>query len=301
MIALPPVGSRVSVRYRLPVGSAAPLTDVIGHLEQIDPAVVVRTKSGELIGIAAHDIVSVRELSHTPVRTSEIRALEHAAALAWPGVEQQWLRGWFLRAGHGVTSRANSAVPLGVCAQIADLPAVIAWYRDRGLPARLALPERLLPVRAAGAKQTRVLVRDVTGADPAAATLLLERPEDRWRALYERDVPLEELTAVIDGQLTFALRADAAVGRGAVTDAPDGTRWLGISSVRVAAPQRRQGHARATCAALLGWGAEHGARRAYVEVLEDNDAAIALYSSMGFRLHHRHKYVPAQQLLTSTI
>ncbi|WP_433993827.1 GNAT family N-acetyltransferase, cg3035/Rv0428c family, partial [Mycolicibacterium porcinum] len=121
MPELPALGSRVSLRYRLPAGSAKPMTDVIGHLERVEPAVLIRTKDGELVDIAPADVVSVRELSHAPVRASEIRALEHAAALAWPGVEQQWLGGWLLRAGHGVTSRANSAIPLGVSAQIADL------------------------------------------------------------------------------------------------------------------------------------------------------------------------------------
>src|SRR4029077_7621916 len=109
---LPSVGTRVSIRYRLPAESAQPMTDVVGYVDAVSPMVVVRTKSGDVVDIAPQAVISVRELSHTPVRNSEIRDLEHAAALAWPGVEQYWLNGWFLRAGLGVTSRANSAVPL---------------------------------------------------------------------------------------------------------------------------------------------------------------------------------------------
>ena len=96
------------------------------------------------------------------MRASEIRALEHAAALAWPGTEQHWQDGWLLRAGGGHTSRANSAVPLDFSATVAALPAIIGWYAERGLPAWLALPERLLPVRSLGAgigiKNTKVMV-----------------------------------------------------------------------------------------------------------------------------------------------
>jgi ribosomal protein S18 acetylase RimI-like enzyme len=297
MPVLPTLGTRVSLRYRLPAGSAKPLTDVVGHVEQVEPTVLVRTKSGELVDIAPDDIVSVRELSHTPVRASEIRALEHAAALAWPGTEQQWHRGWFLRAGGGATSRANSAVPLEMSAQIADLPAVVDWYRERGLPPWLALPERLLPIRTPGVKPTRVMVCPLAAPFASAPDVTLaSQPDAAWLAGYQRVVPVDVLTAVIDGELAFASLPGRAVGRGAVTAAPDGTRWLGISSVRVADDSRRQGHARALCDALTAWGVAAGAQRAYVQVEADNTPAITLYTSMGFRLHHHGRYVDARTL-----
>ncbi|WP_273733257.1 GNAT family N-acetyltransferase [Mycolicibacterium septicum] len=301
MPSLPALGSRVSLRYRLPAGSAKPLTDVIGHLERLDPTVLIRTKDGELVDVSPADIVSVRELSHAPVRASEIRALEHAAALAWPGVEQQWLGGWLLRAGHGVTSRANSAIPLGVSAQIADLSAVRDWYRERDLPTWLALPERLLPIRTPGIKPARVMVRELpaAGTSQPAGVTLAQQPDAQWLAIYEREVPADVLTAVVDGVLTFATVPDCAVGRGAVTTAPDGAAWLGISSVRVSPAHRRRGHARAVCEALLTWGAEAGAGQAYVQVEVDNHAAIALYTALGFRLHHQTRYVAAEDVLGS--
>ncbi|AIY44951.1 N-acetylglutamate synthase, CG3035 family [Mycolicibacterium fortuitum] len=295
---LPVLGSRVSLRYRLPAGSAKPLTDVIGHLERLEPTVLIRTKDGELVDIAPADVVTVRELSHTPVRASEIRALEHAAALAWPGVEQQWSGGWLLRAGHGITSRANSAIPLDVSAQIAHLALVRDWYRERDLPAWLALPERLLPIRTPGIKPARVMVREPAAAPTTPTATLAQQPDAQWLAIYERDVPVDVLTAVIDGRLTFATVSGCAVGRGAVTTAPDGTPWLGISSVRVSPAHRGQGHARAVCEALLAWGAESGARRAYVQVEVDNHAAIALYTTLGFRLHHQTRYVAVEDVLT---
>lgn len=300
MASVPPVGARVSIRYRLPAGSSPPMTDVIGHVQALDP-VVLRTKSGELVSISPADVIAVRELSDRPVRASEIRALEHAAALAWPGTEQHWHDGWFLRAGGGYTSRANSAVPLDVSATIAGLDGVIDWYRERGLDPWLALPDRLVPVRTAGIKHTRVMVTDLAHANPEGAVTFQDRPDDDWLTRYERDVPVPVLTAVVDGELVFASIPGTAVGRGAVTSAPDGTRWLGISAVHVTAGLRRRGHARSLCRALLGWGAEQGASRAYVQVLEDNAAAIALYSGLGFVLHHHHRYVDARSVLGRTL
>ena len=298
MVTVPPVGSRVSIRYRLPAGE---FTDVIGHVLAMDPRIVLRTKSGELVEIAPADVVAVRELSHAPVRASQIRTLEHAAALAWPGTEQHWHDGWLLRAGGGYTSRANSAVPLDFSATIAALPGVIDWYERRGLAPWLALPERLVPVRAAGIKNTRVMVNDLSGGEAHPEVTLLDRPDPAWLTCYERDVPVPVLTAVIDGEVVFASVAGAAVGRGAVTTAPDGTVWLGISAVHVDSAHRRRGHARTLCRALIDWGARRGATRAYVQVLSDNAAAIALYSRLGFVLHHHHRYVDAWALVGRTL
>lgn len=303
---MPSVGSRVSLRYRIPSApNDAALTDVVGHLEALDPVVVVRTKSGETVEIDPADVVSTRELSHTPVRNSEIRALEHAAALAWPGTEQHWQDGWLLRAGGGHTSRANSAVPLLFSSNTEALPAVIDWYAQRHLEPWLALPERLLPIKAAGIKPTRMLTRDLTPGSSPDVTLA-PAPDAPWRQTYQREVPTDILTAVLDGTVTFASLGTGAsaatgevtaVGRGAVTTAPDGTRWLGVSCVRVAESARRTGLARTICSALQAWGYEQGATRAYVEVLDDNQPALTLYESAGFRLHHRHRYVRADSLV----
>ena len=59
----------------------------------------MRTKRGDVVDVAAADVVAIKALAAAPVRTGDIRNLEHAAALAWPGVEQQWLGGWLLRFG----------------------------------------------------------------------------------------------------------------------------------------------------------------------------------------------------------
>jgi RimJ/RimL family protein N-acetyltransferase len=181
-------------------------------------------------------------------------------------------------------------------AVVAGLPAVVDWYRARGLPAWLSVPERLLRVGAEGVKDNRVMVCDL-GPSPSPTVTVSEQPDPDWLRTYQRPIPVEVLTAVLDGELAFASIDDAAVGRGAVTSAPDGTRWLGISSVRADDGHRRRGHARTICAALMSWGAEHGASRCYVQVLADNTPAIALYESMGFVLHHRVRYVEAETLL----
>lgn len=294
----PSRGSRVSVRYRDTAGGQ---TDVIGYLSAVTPLIEVRTKSAGTMSISPGDVMAVRELSHIPVRTSEIRSLEHAAALAWPGTEQHWHRGWLLRAGGGHTSRANSAVPLDFSSSIADLEGIVSWYSERGLDPWLALPDRLLAVRTDGVKRSRVMVRDLGQAGPEVAASLHDGPDAAWLACYQRAVPAEVLTAVVDGEVVFASVGGVAVGRGAITVAPDGTIWLGISAVHVADAHRRSGHGRAVCEALQAWGIRRGAQRVYVQVLDDNTAAIQLYASLGYGLHHHLRYVDARRLLRTSL
>ena len=299
---LPPLGTRVALRYRLPAGSVPPLTDVIGHLLAVEPRIRVQTKTSAIVEVSPDDVVAVKALTAAPVRTSQIRATEHTAALAWPGIERQWLNGWLLRAADGYTHRGNSAVPLGVEADFGAVPSIVEWYGSRGLTPWLAVPDRLirLPVGVEPHLETVVMVRDLAAGEPDSAVRMATRPDAQWLRLYQRDVPVDVLTAVVDGEVAFATIADAAVGRGAVTAAPDGSRWLGLSAVRVAEEQRRRGHARTVCAALLTWGAECAATRVYVQVLVDNVAAITLYESMGFTIQHQSRYIDGTKLVTVT-
>jgi hypothetical protein len=260
MVSWPDLGTRVTVRYRRRPGSIPPLTDAVGHLLAVDPVVRVRTKTGAVVECTPADVVALRILTDAPVRTSEIRALEHAAAAAWPATEhseQTWLDGWLLRAEPGAEIEANSAVPLDISARPDAIGAIVAWYADRGLIPRLAIPDRLLrvPGGLAAEREERILVRDVPEGH-ASVSLDNERPVG---------VSLGE----------FAV----------VTDAPDGTRWVGLSAIRAVAEP-----AGPSCEALLVWGAQRGATRGYVRVGDHDTHAIALAESLGFRLHHRLKY-----------
>jgi N-acetylglutamate synthase len=276
MVSWPDPGTRVTVRYRRPAGSVPPLTDAVGQLLAVDPLVRVRTKSGVVV---------------------EIRALEHAAAAAWPGAEHTWLDGWLLRAGRGADLTANSAVPVQFSAQASTVGAIVDWYERRGLTPRLAIPDRVLalPPGLIAERTEQLLVRDLSDvvtpeADPSIR--LTPRPDEGWLRMHEGEIPVEVLTAVIDGELAFGAHGDAVVARAAVTETPDGARWVGISAVRSAHSADHQAAAR-LCDALLTWGASRGATRGYMRV--PDTGAETLAGALGFRLHHRRRYVPVRQ------
>ncbi|QUR66171.1 N-acetylglutamate synthase, CG3035 family [Mycobacterium spongiae] len=307
MVMWPALGTRVTVRYRRPAGSVPPLTDAVGHLLAVSPTVRVRTKNGAIVEFAPGDAVALRELTDVVVRTSEIRGLERAAAAAWPGIEQAWQNGWLLRAGRGASLGANSAVPLDISADISTIPAIISWYTHRNLTPRLAVPERLLPPPAGLASEwtERILVRDLGAVESDQSIVVSARPDDVWLRAYRAGerrhlppVPVDVLTAVIDGELAFGRDEDVpggGVARAAVTDAPDGTRWVGLSAFSAADHRDTAGAQRRLCESLLRWGADHGASRGYMRVGEHDAAARALGESLGFRTHHRCRYFPAHQ------
>lgn len=306
-----PLGTRVVVRYRLPAGYSHPMTDVIGELVSLEPVVAVRTAEQKLVQIAPTSVVALRALSARPIRNSEIRALEQAAAAGWPGLEQTWVDGWYLRAGGGFTGRANCATPLGARGTVGDPtdPAVHArlreWFAARGLPLRLLVPDRLTVLPHGWVAGERVLVM---GADidnvplpPTPGPVLVHPvPDAEWLSLYRGgDLPPVAgavLAAVDGGALGFGRigapgSPPVAVGRAAVTEAPDGRRWVGIGAVEVAAEHRGRGVGTLMAGSMIGWGRELGATHAYVQIEERNAASRALFTGLGFVDHHSYRYV----------
>ncbi|WP_433083455.1 GNAT family N-acetyltransferase [Dactylosporangium sp. CA-052675] len=84
-----------------------------------------------------------------------------------------------------------------------------------------------------------------------------------------------------------------ATARGCVAD--DESRWLGLSLIGVDERLRRRGLAQRLIAALAEWAVTLGARDAYLQVEQRNTAAVALYSRLGFTVHHIYS---SRRLLT---
>ncbi len=125
-------------------------------------------------------------------------------------------------------------------------------------------------------------------------------------------------SGVLTESASFHLsRLDGALARcgsaGAVVTSVDGTRalsvltvegaevgrvrgelnggWLGVHGLQVEKEHRRRGHGRALMAGLLEAGASVGAGTVWLEVADDNDAALALYAGLGFQHHHACRYL----------
>ncbi len=305
------VGSRVTMRYKLPPGYSHPMTDVIGELIEVNDALVaVKASDGRVVRVAADRVIALKALGARPVRTSEIRALERAAADGWPGIEQEWIEGWLLRAGRGFTGRANCATPLEPHASVSAIESISQWYQARGLPPVLLLPDRLGEVPSGWTTwhETLVMAADISQLQLPlqSVSVLSDVPDEAWLGFYRyrgRTVPdgaSEVIEAVRDGVAAFAAIGSAsttlAIGRAAVTSAPDGRRWVGLTAIEVAEAHRRNGVGTRICGELMVWGKEQGATHAYLQVSSENSAAIAMYRSLGFLEHHRYRYAASPQV-----
>jgi ribosomal protein S18 acetylase RimI-like enzyme len=240
---------------------------------------------------------------HRGKRIPDPAGLERAAAEAMPAPIVEALGEWQLRAAEGFTGRANSALPLGDPGMPFSeaVAAVVGFYERHGLPAQFDVPLPLgRPVARALAQLgwepgQSVLVRvmdlpDLVAATPPGAEFTLaDRPSEQMLEIIKGrrgDLPASAahvLTAV--PHLAFAGYQESGallcMARGTVT-----SRWLGLTFIETAPEARRRGLARAAMGALARWAQERGATRAFLQVSDNNTAALALYDSLGFRAHH---------------
>ncbi len=312
------VGHRVVVRSLLPDGSA---TDHLGELVALDEVgLQVQPDNGPLRRVAGADVVAAKVVPPRTVRpTSSVEAVQRVAALGWPGLERQRLGGWVLRAAGGFTGRANSAMAVGDPGVPTDeaLEAVLRFYAERDLPARIQVP---FPVDgpadpAPGLDSeladrgwtcdppTLLMTADLRTRSSTDAPVLPEglrldvasEPDPAWLSLYRyRGAGLPAVAAQVltaaPWQRFLSLRlaaegATVAVGRVAVADG-----WAGVTAMQVDDGHRRMGLGRTALESLLDLGVLQGARFGYLQVFEANAPAVGLYGAAGFTAHHRYHY-----------
>jgi N-acetylglutamate synthase len=214
--------------------------------------------------------------------------------------------GWWLRADDdGVVRRANSVFAAGPCmgALAGGIARAEAWYAERGRPPRFQLSPASAPIGLAAALRragyrfetlVRVLVRDVSPEDGARArdgVRLADQADPGWLRAYASVLPAHEVGARTRlATVAPAPRAFAGVGGAACGLAVLDGDVVGLFDVATDPLERGRGHAGRITAALLGWAAEAGARRAYLQVAETNLSARALYARLGFRPLYRYRY-----------
>lgn len=240
--------------------------------------------------------------------------LDRLADRGWPALETAGLGGWTLRASGGVTNRANSVL---TCGEVDDVECAVdraeAWYAARALPAVFQLSPASPPALAAAVARrgyrehspTEILVakRRAVAAAASSGAQIADQPPPGWldswwevdgrggcreRAIVER--------ILSGGPALYAWfgapSAPDAVARLALVD-----DWGGLYAVATLPHARRRGRARALAGSLAVAAAERGVERLWLQVLDDNASARALYAGLGFRRASGYRYAEQVRLI----
>lgn len=232
--------------------------------------------------------------------------VEQAGLRAWPALESRLLGDWHLRAAGGYTKRANGVTVLGAPDRSLDQAVDLfeAWMHARDLPPIFRLPSfvpenglaALLAARGyAPLDPTTVMTRPLpegTQEDPAVHPV----PPAAWlearAALRGRPSPPVhvQMLGAIETDLRCALlwqeTGPVAFGM-AVVDGP----LVGLFDLYTAPDVRRLGLGSRLLGTLLSWGHEAGARHAYLQVMESNAGAHAMYARLGFMGLYSYHYL----------
>lgn len=244
-----------------------------------------------------------------------ITHIEELAANAWPPAVMQAVDGWRLRFTDNVTRRANSVWPNGVGREQHRLLEKLAWvesfYARRGCPARFQLcpaaqPNDLDTILSdrgyISDARTAVQIVDLstvitrTKRDAIHQVIVSETFDEAWFNAYCEAEEVDACAATvrrgilqrIGPRVGYAhLRIDGrSAGMGlAVME----RGWVGIFSMATHPDFRRRGYATAVIHALADWGQTNQAERIYLQVMDRNKTAQALYAKLGFEaLYHYH-------------
>ena len=238
------------------------------------------------------------------------RSIERLALACWPASQSRRYGDWLLRTHYGgVTKRANSVMTLGnmpVGEPAVWLTEIEAYYQESGIQpcyyisdhSPAGLDELLASHGYKKAYPCLLMTADgeqLLSAsrpnEPAGFQIELQPASDeRWLdeflALEQFPVsrrPGYEMLFADMPQPKAYLRAIIAGQTAALGTAVSSDGWTIVYNIVTAERYRRKGAARAIMRAIAEWSQRQGAERLLLQVLRDNQPALAMYEQLGFR------------------
>lgn len=251
-----------------------------------------------------------------------ITHLEALALSAWKPLHQHQVDGWRFGCANGYTRRANAVCPLRC--DVTDntviqtyIDACEDWYANQQQAVCFKLTPASQPTELDAMLNARgyvfspgawVMALDLTSLalqeddHPAPsrthATIALEkRFTEHWlhnlctmnAAHAPHEAVIRQMLAAQNGERYFAtlFRGQPPVAVGLAVREGD---YVGLFDIVTHAEARRCGHARMLVQSLLKVAAQIGAHMSYLQVVERNTPALALYESLGFRRLYEYWY-----------
>ncbi len=235
-----------------------------------------------------------------------LRELEETAARAWPPRRIVDVDGWTVRLSGGGSKRANSAQTLRWRGRDLDdaIDAVERLYAEDEQPAifqvaSVAEPDGLdaaLEARGyAAIDATLLMVKPVAEIDAPHDVAAFDDPPSVWFEIYlstitpDRQATARHMVEAIPRPRAFFVASNAGGPFAAGLAAAEG-RFCGIECMATRAAARRSGGAARVLAALEAWARVQGATTLWLQVMESNAPARALYDKLGFRAVGGYRY-----------
>lgn len=237
-----------------------------------------------------------------------IRTIEELSLNALPSLQTLMYDGWVLRFANGYTKRANSINP--IYDSTSNVEEKIRFceelYRSKNLPVVFKLtsavhPENLDAILAENNYElnspTSVQIAEIGNIDSSPNAQANGTLTEEWFAHFCRMNNIAEKNKSTLWQIleSIALPKCFATVRYNYKAIACGMSVLqgqhvGLFDIVTDASFRNRGFGTQTLRQLLAWGKENGARRAYLQVLENNAPALRLYSKLGFSQVYHYWY-----------
>jgi GNAT superfamily N-acetyltransferase len=300
------IGNKVSIRLHDGDG----YRDLLGVLTELTQ---VQKKDGttadfEPSQIAAWRIVQTPDYPAGKGQPLSVRIaeLERIAEKTWPGTTTEIRGGWRYRISDGFTFRGNSILPVGspplgepLLAIDDELAFAIDRYRKHGITPAIHIPmplyEQLDEHLAAGGWELRIeahlMIADATNiaktALPAHLSLeVSDTPSEEWLAVQGKAAGYEVMLNYPAKYL--ALRSNDSLV--SVMRMSEADQWAVLSRLFVAESERGRGYSKAIISQALARFTEPSTNKVALQVDSTNAPAIALYTSLGFRVHHNYRF-----------
>jgi GNAT superfamily N-acetyltransferase len=243
-----------------------------------------------------------------PTAASQLsRRVEEASINAWPAMQQLLFDGWLLRFAQGFTKRANSVIPLYPGEE--PLAQKVRFCENLYARGRLKTIFRLTSIgdhesldgflhRRGYVHRDSTEVLTVTLEQrPLSSPDLCLLPAERWLEVYGDLTGMPATARALHGAILRGIPLPCAYAAVGNVEAPLACGLavleqdlVGLFDVVTHPRARRAGRGTELVASLLAWAYDHGARRAYLQMVADNHPAGRLYGKLGFEPLYRYWY-----------